>query len=68
MNETIEILLREGVYITTIDYNQFKVSLYSLSAEFYEVFYNQAEKVIRISQANDSDLGKYLSMIELLLG
>jgi hypothetical protein len=68
MNETIKILLKEGIHITTIDYNQFKVSLYSLSAEFYEVFYNQAERVVRITQASDNDLGKYLNLIDLMLG
>ena len=68
MNDTIKVLLKEGSYITTIDYNQFKISLYSLSTEFYEVVYNQTERIVKISQASDNDLGKYLSMIDLLLG
>jgi hypothetical protein len=68
MDETAEMLRNEGTYITTIDDNGFIVSLYSMCTELYEVFYNQTEsRIVKISQASDSDLGKYLSRIKLSL-
>ena len=39
MNDAAEILGKDGACICMIDYDGFKVSLYSIDGELYEVFF-----------------------------
>jgi len=56
MNETAEELWNKGTYLITIEYYGYKVSLYSLYAEFYEVFYNSFEnRIDKIILATEED-------------
>ena len=67
MDETMALLLKEGIYLISIEYRGFRVSLYSFVSEFYEVFYDPAEyRIEKIVQANEDDLNKYLNRIKLL--
>jgi len=67
MDETMALLLKEGIYLITIEHHGFSVSLYSLVSEFYEVFYNPTDyRIEKIVQASEEDLNKYLNRIELM--
>jgi hypothetical protein len=68
MNELAERVWKEGTYQITIEYYGYRVSLYSVNADFYEVFYNSTEnKIEKINLATEDDLKKYLNRIKLNL-
>jgi len=66
MDETVKELWRSGTYVTTIKHDGFKVRLFALNGEFYEVYYNLIEyKIIKVVQAAKDDLDKYLNKIKV---
>ena len=66
MDETVEELRNNGTYITTIDHYGFKISLYSMDLEFYEVAYRPTDnRVWKVSEAGKDDLEKYVNGIDL---
>jgi hypothetical protein len=65
MNEEAERIWNEGVYLASIEYYCFKINLYSLGKEFWEVYYHPVQNTIeRVSRASEEDLNKYLNRIE----
>jgi|GEM_PF-3356708 len=66
MDETAEILENEGTFISATEYYGFRVSLYSLDFEFYEVYRDRIGiRIWKITQAREVDLNKYLKQIDL---
>lgn len=59
-------LWEQGRYVLTTDFYGARVKLFSLHTSFVEVYYHPVEKkVMRISVATDSDLGKHLTGIRV---
>jgi uncharacterized protein YutE (UPF0331/DUF86 family) len=62
----LEILKTECVLIFAMPYYHYMIRLYSLGNSFIEEYYDtEQRKVTRISEANDQDMFKFLSKIEL---
>jgi hypothetical protein len=64
--EKAKIIMEHGRFVDCRDYINVRIILYSLSTLFVELFYNlKTNDFINISIANDNDLKKYLTNIDL---
>jgi len=67
IDDTVVELTNGGTYITTIDFYDFKISLYAMDSEFYEITYCPTDnKIWKVIQVGKDDLEKYISRIELI--
>lgn len=66
LNERVHILLEHGIFITSeVQYN-YCFLLYHLHNRFVELLYDKScKRIVWLNEANDHDLKKYLSKIEL---
>lgn len=56
----------QGHYITSIEYYQQKINLYSLGAAFIEVIYSpNINEIEAITEATEYEMRKYIGKIEL---
>lgn len=68
LNEKARIILRESYYLSTIEYNSFKVNLYSLSDFFIEVkLMSITSDVESIRVITSEDVEKFVKHVELPL-
>ncbi|HCW06658.1 MAG TPA: hypothetical protein DGG95_04750 [Cytophagales bacterium] len=66
MDEVAERIWNNGCFLIAIDYYGYKISLYSLGTDFYEIFYNpRTNEIEKISLATEDDLKKYLNRISI---
>jgi hypothetical protein len=66
MDDTVEILRNNGARIASIEDNGFKVSLYLIDAEFYEIYCDSVDnRIVKIVNAASNDLEKYASKIDV---
>ncbi|HEV8513167.1 MAG TPA: hypothetical protein VGQ59_07810 [Cyclobacteriaceae bacterium] len=66
MNEEAEFIWTHGKYLISIEYYAFKINLYSVKKNFYEIFYHpNTNEITKINRASFIDLEKYLNRIEL---
>ena len=66
LDEKAKLIMRLGKLVDRRDYINVSVILYSLSTIFIEMFYNKrTNDFINISVADDNDLRKYLTDINL---
>ncbi len=68
LNEKARIILKESYYLSTIEYNSFKVNLYSLSDFFIEVkLMSITSDVESIRVITGEDVEKFVKHVELPL-
>jgi hypothetical protein len=66
MNEEAEQVWNQGEYVMSIDYYGYRINLYLVGKEYYEVFYNPSSNEIeKINRADKDDMDKYASRIQL---
>lgn len=66
MNKEAQRIWDDGHFVMAIEYYGFKISLYSVGHEFYEVYYHpDLNRIEEIRKATKADLAKYLNRIEL---
>lgn len=57
---SLEHIWNQGEYITSIDYYGYKINLYLVGKEYYEVFYNPSSNEIeKIYRAEKEDIGSF---------
>lgn len=67
MNEDAERIWEEGEFLITIEYYAFKINLYSVGKEFWEIYYHPIKNTIeKINKATVEDMNKYLNRIKLM--
>jgi hypothetical protein len=65
MDDAAEILRNDGARLATIEDKGFKVSLYSIDGEFYEIYHNAVDnRIIKVVQASRNALEKYPKKIK----
>jgi hypothetical protein len=68
MKEQAQKIWDKGNYLISIRYRKYRISLYSLGTDFYEIFYNPySQEVEWINLADQNDMIKYLNRIKLNL-
>jgi hypothetical protein len=68
LGEKRKFLWSNGKYVLTTDFYGSRVKLFSLNTSFIEVYYHPVEKkIMRITQASESDLKKHIQDIQLSL-
>ena len=68
MKEHAQKIWDKGNYLMSIRYRKYRISLYALGTDFYEIFYNpNSQEVEWINLADQNDMIKYLNRIKLSL-
>jgi hypothetical protein len=66
MKNEAQRLWDRGNYLMSIRYRKYRISLYALGKDFYEIFYNPySQEVEWINLADENDMIKYLNRIQL---
>ena len=66
MNEEAQRIWDSGKYLISIKYYNYRISLYSVGKEFFEIFYDPESNAIeKINMANEDDLKKFLNRINI---
>ena len=67
MNEDADHIWNQGEFVMSIDnYYGYRINLYLVGKEYYEVFYDPSENEIeKINRATKDDLDKYAGRIQL---
>jgi hypothetical protein len=66
MNEDAQRIWDNGNHLISIKYYNYRISLYSVGKEFFEIFYNPESNTIeKINLATEDDLKKFLNRITI---
>ncbi len=68
MKEKAQKIWDKGNYLISIRYRKYRISLYALGTDFYEIFYNPTSQEVEWTNlADQTDMIQYLDRINLNL-